>query len=76
MRLSSVLAVLGTIAGARSADAQGTGTIRGHVHSRTGEPILGATVVVVGTRLGAMADSTGLYVIASVPEGSVRLRAR
>ena len=35
-------------------------TVRGHVrNARTGEPVAGATVAVVGTRLGAIADSTG-----------------
>ena len=60
-----------------SADGQATGTIRGHVHSaRTGEPIAGATVLIVGTRTGAIADSTGFYLIGDVPEGRASLKAR
>lgn len=52
-------------------------TIRGRVRSgRTGEGIPAATVLIVGTRTGAIADSTGAYVINGAAAGVVRLRAR
>ena len=53
------------------------GTVRGHVRSaRTGEGIAGASVLIVGTRTGAVADSAGAYQITDVPAGSIRIRAR
>ena len=58
------------------AGAQSTGTVRGHVRSKTGDAVVGATVLVVGTRIGGLADSTGLYVIGRVPIGAVTVRAR
>jgi len=68
-------ALLAVIA-AGSVGAQETATIRGHVRTQSGEPVLGATVLVVGSRAGAIADSSGLYVIANVPAGPLTLRAR
>src|SRR2546423_14147245 len=59
----------------RSADAQAT--IQGHVRSqRTGEPIGGATVLIVATRNGAVTDSSGGYVIRHVLAGASQGRAR
>ncbi|HVP07403.1 MAG TPA: carboxypeptidase-like regulatory domain-containing protein [Candidatus Acidoferrum sp.] len=46
------------------------GTIKGKVtDSVTGEPIIGATVLVNGTKLGAQTDPDGLYRIARIPPG-------
>ena len=73
--MRAALWVLVAIA-AHSAGAQTTGTIRGHVRSLAGEPIAGATVLIVGTRVGAVTDSAGLYLIGDVPEGRLTLRAR
>jgi hypothetical protein len=57
--------------------AEAQGTIRGHVRSaRTGEGVAGATVLIVGTRTGAIADAAGAYVIPGVTPGEVRARAR
>ena len=54
-----------------------TGTIAGHVlDSASAEPRAGAAVAIVGTNRGAIADSTGAFVIASVPVGPATLRAR
>ncbi|MYA77299.1 MAG: TonB-dependent receptor plug domain-containing protein, partial [Gemmatimonadetes bacterium] len=39
------------------------------VDAETGDPLIGATVVVVGLELGAMADLEGTYLIRNVPAG-------
>ncbi len=47
------------------------GTIKGRiVDSETKSPIPGATVMIVGTRLGAATDENGVYTIERVPVGS------
>jgi len=40
----------------------------------TGEPLLGANIVLVGTSLGAAADNNGKYTIRNVPSGSYTIR--
>src|SRR5262245_1109055 len=58
-------------------EAGAQATVRGHVRSaRTNEPVAGASVFVVGTRVGAIADSSGAHVISGIPAGVVTLRAR
>jgi hypothetical protein len=53
------------------------GTIAGRViDAATAEPRLGATVGITGTPRGAVADSTGRFVIAGVAPGRATLRAR
>jgi len=52
------------------------GKLRGTVTDReTGEPLVGANVVVDGTNLGASTDLNGEYVILSVPPGTYSLKA-
>ncbi len=47
-----------------------TGKIAGRVtDSKTGEPLVGANIVLVGTNLGAATDLEGYYVILNVPPG-------
>ncbi len=57
--------------------AQGsTGRITGTVTSaESGQPLVGTTVTVVGTRLGAVTRAGGNYVITGVTPGSVQVRA-
>jgi hypothetical protein len=51
-------------------------TISGKVVDlKTGEPLIGAGVMVEGTSLGASANSNGDYVIYNVPEGTYNLKA-
>jgi len=45
------------------------------VDKETGEPLPGATVVIVGTQQGAATDADGEYVIINVPPGVYSLRA-
>jgi hypothetical protein len=53
------------------------GVIAGRItDASTTEPRAGTAVSIVGTTRGAIADSTGRYVIANVPAGTVTLRAR
>ncbi|MGQ0646419.1 MAG: SusC/RagA family TonB-linked outer membrane protein [Gemmatimonadaceae bacterium] len=54
-----------------------TGTVRGRITDRgTGTSLVGVQVQVVGTRLGAMTDAQGRYVIAQVPAGAQSITAR
>src|SRR5438270_11697632 len=53
------------------------GVISGRVTAQgTGEPLVGVTVTVVGTRLGAATSDDGRYTIANVPDGSHVIYAR
>ena len=73
VRLVALTAI--AVASPLSAPA-GVGRIAGHVRDVAGQPLAGAQVVVVGTRLAALTDRTGAYAIASVPEGAYSLQAR
>ena len=54
-----------------------TATLVGSVNAaRTGEPLVGATVQIEGTRLGALTNAAGAYRIPNVPFGSYTLTAR
>lgn len=47
-----------------------TGKLAGKItDSETGEPVIGATITIEGTRLGAAANSDGYYYINNVPPG-------
>jgi len=53
-----------------------TGKIAGRVIDKsTGEPLVGASIIVVGTELGASADIDGSYFIINVPVGTYTLEA-
>lgn len=45
-------------------------TIQGTVIDASGEPIIGATVQVKGTQLGAITDMEGRYTLRNVPDGA------
>jgi outer membrane receptor protein involved in Fe transport len=54
-----------------------TGKIKGKVtDGGTGEALIGASVVVVGTSLGAAADINGEFIILSVPAGTYELEGQ
>src|SRR5262245_49944321 len=54
-----------------------TGKIKGKIlDQKSGEPLIGATVVVVGTSLGAAANVDGEYIILNVPAGAYDLEAK
>src|SRR6266576_4357591 len=57
--------------------AQGPATVSGRVvDSITTQPVPGVRVSVVGSALGALTDRDGRYTLASVPAGTVSLRAQ
>ncbi len=59
-----------------SALATSYGKIRGSVISaETGDPLIGANVVIEGTDLGAASDATGEYVIVQVLPGHYTISA-
>lgn len=59
---------------ARGSD-QPTGSIAGKItDAETGEPICGASVMVVGTKFGTLTDSTGCYTIGGVAPGAYQVR--
>ncbi|MGQ0648526.1 MAG: carboxypeptidase-like regulatory domain-containing protein [Gemmatimonadaceae bacterium] len=55
--------------------AQATGIVRGTVvDSSGGEPVPGVSVVVVGSRVGAITDANGKYIMRGAPVGAQTLR--
>ena len=57
--------------------AQQFGKIQGTVKdSTTGEPLIGANVIIEGTSLGAASDLEGKYVITQIPAGSYTMIVR
>jgi len=57
--------------------AQGTATVSGRiVDSITAQPVQGVRVSVVGSTVGAVTDRDGRYTLASVPVGTVSVRAQ
>lgn len=56
--------------------AQSVGKIAGAVHdAKTGKPLAGANIIIVGTMFGAAADVNGEYYILNIPPGKYELRA-
>lgn len=54
-----------------NAKNDGTGVITGTItDKKTGDPVVGASVLLVGTKLGAMTDFDGKYIINEVTPGS------
>lgn len=65
-----LLAVVALAVGAQTLWAQGTtGKVEGTVSDPSGQPVAGAQVLVRGTALGAVTNSSGYYFINSVPAG-------
>jgi hypothetical protein len=58
-----------------SAFAASTGQIKGRLTDKeTGEPVIGASVQVVGTKFGGMSDPDGRYTIARLDPGVYSIR--
>jgi Ca-activated chloride channel family protein len=70
-----LLLILTTTGAAPVIQPPRTGRVEGHVLAPSGTPIAHAQIFVVGSALSALTDSTGRYVLATVPGGSVTLRA-
>ena len=60
-----LLTVACAIAGAQAL------TVRGTVVDQVNEPVIGATVKVLGTTMGAVTDFDGNFEIANVPDGAI-----
>jgi hypothetical protein len=61
---------------AAAAQQQGGGALRGRVYdAATNEPLIGASVIVLGTALGAAADVNGEFTVRNLPPGSYRVQA-
>ena len=52
-----------------------TGTVSGRVLDADGKPVAAATVLVVGTRLGAYSDAEGKFLILNVAPGTYEVKA-
>ena len=50
---------------------QQNGTCKGVVKDKTGEAVIGASVVVKGTTNGVITDLDGNFVLSNVPDGAV-----
>lgn len=60
--------------GAASAEAQTLGKIAGRITDSAGDPLIGASIAVEGTTLGASTDVDGYYYILQVRPGTYTLR--
>ena len=45
-------------------------TVKGTVTDKTGEPIIGATIQVKGTKIAAVTDLDGHFTLSNVPDGA------
>ena len=73
-RLTTLALVsLAFLATAASASAQ-TGKLSGRVVDQDGQPLISASVLVVGTTYGAATDLDGVYNILRIPPGTVSVR--
>jgi TonB-linked SusC/RagA family outer membrane protein len=68
--------VLPAPAAAQDVAGQTVGQVSGTVTGEGGQPLSGAQVTIVGTRLGAVSAEDGRYTIANIPAGSVQVRAQ
>src|SRR4051794_7852262 len=78
MKRSLLLWAFALLLGAApAAFAQETGKIQGRVtDTASGQPIAGAQVVIVGTRLGNITNTDGFYFINNVPAGLQDIQAQ
>ena len=56
--------------------ARETGSISGRVTNSVGRPLSFASLLLLGTHLGSLADSSGHYTMLKVPVGTYRISAR
>jgi len=62
--------------GTEYAKEKGTGSLSGIVLDEKGEPLMGATILLAGTKLGVMTDQNGQYTLKQVPAGTHVIEAR
>lgn len=59
-----------------SINAQSKGNLSGKItDTKTGEPLIGATIIFEGTTIGASSDANGRYLIENIPTGTYNLKA-
>jgi outer membrane receptor protein involved in Fe transport len=76
LRFHSSYLTLAVVVLAGVALAANTGTVNGRVMDRqTGEPLIGASVIVDGTELGNATDLNGQYQIINIPPGKYNMTA-
>jgi TonB-dependent receptor len=73
---ASAVAIIVCIIAAPSAAVAATGVVTGTVVGPNGNPVPGASVSVVGTRLEAITDRLGSYRISPVPSGDQQILVR
>jgi outer membrane receptor protein involved in Fe transport len=71
--LRTATAALALLALGAAASAQ-TGKLSGRITDEAGEPLIGATVLLVGTDLGAATDLDGFYTILRIPPDAYTVR--
>ena len=72
----SLFSVLTTFLWLSTLSAQNVGKLAGMVKAaETGEPLPGANIQIVGTKLGAATDLDGIYYILNIPPGKYELSA-
>jgi outer membrane receptor protein involved in Fe transport len=76
LRIGTALCALVLVTAATAALAATTGKIAGTVREKDKAALPGVTVIVDGTRLGAIADDQGRFTILNVPAGTYTLRGR
>lgn len=69
--LAFALAMGGGIIGLHAAATSAPKDVAGHILDSQGEPVIGATVVVEGTKIGAITDLDGNFNFKNIKEGAV-----
>ena len=72
-RLTRLLAVLAMIVGISITAMAQTVSVTGVVSDETGEPLIGATVMAVGTKAGTVTDIDGVYTLNVDPKGKLKI---
>lgn len=57
-----------------SLEASNYGTLKGRVVDEEGNPVVGASVRIMGTRLGGFAKADGRFIVVSIPVGSFTVK--
>jgi TonB-linked SusC/RagA family outer membrane protein len=71
--IASTVSVLPSLS---AAQGTGTGTVSGVVTAETGQPVVGAQVIIPGRGIGTATGSDGRFTLGRVPAGTYQLRAQ
>src|SRR6056297_2494446 len=76
MQFRSLLILIMFLGYSLPVHAQASGTLTGTVSdAKTGEPLIGATVILEGTELGDATDTNGRYTISNIPTKTYNVKA-